>query len=223
LIYFISTADKGSVKVGYTSKPVEERLRSLQTAHSRPLKLIGTIPGSLIEERSIHQELAAYHEQGEWFRLTPRLTGIISLLIQYPPTYTYTARAEIASKPTRKISVTRITPQKNIDISPLDTKPDGRKNPWYLQRIAKEEAAALAAEQRANELESRYGIFFYGPGPQVATVDAEPEDGDKRKNSWFMKRVSDLASRTKIAERRIKDALAVMPEESDDVLMWDFL
>jgi Meiotically up-regulated gene 113 len=68
VIYFISNSI--NVKIGYTSRPVEERLRELQTGSDRELTLLATMPGEKEDEQYLHCKFRHLHERGEWFKLT---------------------------------------------------------------------------------------------------------------------------------------------------------
>lgn len=79
-VYFVIQG--GFVKIGYTSQPIEARLRSLRCGDRLirpagldrllPVNLLHTIPGCVIrDERRMHGLFAAHHEVGEWYRLSP--------------------------------------------------------------------------------------------------------------------------------------------------------
>jgi Meiotically up-regulated gene 113 len=78
LIYFIATS-AGHIKIGYSANP-DRRLKSLQTASSVPLRLIGTLPGTLKDEEALHARFAKYRVRGEWFTLTGALRSFIERL-----------------------------------------------------------------------------------------------------------------------------------------------
>lgn len=66
-LYLIEAEDAGAIKVGFTSLPVEKRLRDLQTGCPHNLILLATTPGLKSTERAIHAELEPYRVRGEWF------------------------------------------------------------------------------------------------------------------------------------------------------------
>lgn len=66
-VYFIQGECGGAIKVGY-AKDVSERLKGLQTGYPDKLKVITMIPGNVYLERKIHEELAGYRLNGEWFK-----------------------------------------------------------------------------------------------------------------------------------------------------------
>lgn len=73
-IYFV--LDGEFVKIGHSTK-VMERVRGLATANPRDLALLGSIPGSLQEERALHKRFAQYHEKLEWFRYCEEIDKFI--------------------------------------------------------------------------------------------------------------------------------------------------
>jgi hypothetical protein len=63
MIYFISNATTGAVKIGYSKNP-SKRLNSLQTATPDRLSLLGTIHGGLEHEAAFHDRFAQHRLQG---------------------------------------------------------------------------------------------------------------------------------------------------------------
>lgn len=74
-VYFIQAAT-GDVKIGYAGNP-RSRMADMQTAHSKPLKLLGAIPGDMTVERSLHKKFAHLRLMGEWFKPEPILMSFI--------------------------------------------------------------------------------------------------------------------------------------------------
>lgn len=68
-IYVIGCAEPMAIKIGFTTKSPRARLKQLQTGNPQKLTLIGWYPGSLREEREIHESLAEFRLTGEWFRV----------------------------------------------------------------------------------------------------------------------------------------------------------
>lgn len=70
MIYFITDGDY--TKIGFTSiLDITVRLRNLQTANPRELKILWVIPeGSLELEKFIHEKLSCYRVSGEWFNIS---------------------------------------------------------------------------------------------------------------------------------------------------------
>lgn len=54
MIYFIRENHAGAIKIGYTEKAPEQRLRELQTGSPNKLYLIATMPGEKKDEAILH-------------------------------------------------------------------------------------------------------------------------------------------------------------------------
>jgi hypothetical protein len=76
VVYFIQ-ADGGAVKIGFTAKSAEGRLRSLQTGTPGSLRLLGWIKASESFERHLHARFWGWHLRGEWFEPTRGLLNFI--------------------------------------------------------------------------------------------------------------------------------------------------
>lgn len=59
------------VKVGYTSGLPSDRCRSMQTGSPFPLRVYGSVPGTIATESKAHAELADCRLHGEWFNCDP--------------------------------------------------------------------------------------------------------------------------------------------------------
>lgn len=68
-IYYIGARDIIRVKIGFTTGPVEKRLKALQTGSPVELQIITSHPGTMEDERSLHQRFADYCVGGEWFEI----------------------------------------------------------------------------------------------------------------------------------------------------------
>jgi len=79
-VYFIRSEKTHAIKIGFTSGQAEKRLSSLQTAHPYKLQLLGTIPGPIEYEKSLHNRFARYRLEGEWFNPHPDLLAFISAI-----------------------------------------------------------------------------------------------------------------------------------------------
>lgn len=66
-VYFIQQGESGSVKIGYSKNPAQ-RLATLQTGHSEPLHMRAMAPGSMAQERALHDRFSHLRVSGEWFR-----------------------------------------------------------------------------------------------------------------------------------------------------------
>lgn len=69
------------VKIGY-STDVSRRLREMQTANPEPIELVGSIPGTLTLEKTIHRKLRAYRCGGgsEWYKTTGEVLEFVNNL-----------------------------------------------------------------------------------------------------------------------------------------------
>lgn len=65
-VYVVGYA--GFIKIGFTSGPVENRIRTLQTACPEVLKVYGESHGTPELERQLHKRFATHRLEGEWFR-----------------------------------------------------------------------------------------------------------------------------------------------------------
>lgn len=78
-IYFIEDGD--AVKIGFTKDAnPKNRIRSIQTGNPKKLTLLGFVPGTIQDERRIHNDLKDYRLEGEWFSFA---TPVISYIEQY--------------------------------------------------------------------------------------------------------------------------------------------
>lgn len=77
MIYVIAAeGDEQVVKIGLTTQKrggtmheaVLDRMRTLQTAHWRPLLCIAMTSGEYCDEQRLHTEFAMWRMRGEWFR-----------------------------------------------------------------------------------------------------------------------------------------------------------
>lgn len=80
-IYYIRNGEKGPVKIGFTASSAHKRMKQLQTGQPEKLIMLGTSPGEMIDEQSIHRELKDYCLNGEWFDAKPELMSVIKKVI----------------------------------------------------------------------------------------------------------------------------------------------
>jgi hypothetical protein len=73
-VYFVAGAR--SVKIGHSVFP-EARLQQLQTGSPVALRLLGTVPGGVAEERALHERFASLRTHGEWFRCEGDLANFL--------------------------------------------------------------------------------------------------------------------------------------------------
>lgn len=96
-VYFIS--DGESIKIGYSGSALL-RLDALQSSSSKRLTLLGTITGTMEDEKRLHRKFDAIRLHGEWFRATPELLAFIERGFVDEP-----VAQEVAKKPPSKASI----------------------------------------------------------------------------------------------------------------------
>lgn len=73
--YFVQSVDGGPIKIGFTSKDPEERLRALQVGSPTKLRIVGLVPGN--REKELHDRFVGGHSHGEWFTPSKALLAFI--------------------------------------------------------------------------------------------------------------------------------------------------
>lgn len=66
-VYFIQAEDTKAIKIGF-SKNVEKRRRELQGSNASPLTILGSMPGTPVDERAWHDRFRRHRLKAEWFR-----------------------------------------------------------------------------------------------------------------------------------------------------------
>ena len=80
-VYFIQEEETGRIKIGFTEKHPEGRLKDFQTGNSNKLILLGYIEGTYQDESNLHQKFSEERGNGEWFEFSTKLKeGIKELL-----------------------------------------------------------------------------------------------------------------------------------------------
>jgi hypothetical protein len=80
MIYFIEAVGGDRVKIGFTvHNSVQQRIRTLQTGSSHPLRLIHSVNGGRREEKFLHRKYKSHRVVGEWFHLSPIRDEISSI------------------------------------------------------------------------------------------------------------------------------------------------
>jgi hypothetical protein len=75
-IYFVSNGE--FVKIGYTSRSAESRIRALQTGNHTPLQLLAfNDQWGKDKETELHSKFAKFRQGGEWFALADELRFFI--------------------------------------------------------------------------------------------------------------------------------------------------
>lgn len=65
-IYFIQAEDR-EIKIGWSQKGAQFRMKNIQTYCPLKLTLLVQIPGSLFYEAKLHKKFKAHKKIGEWF------------------------------------------------------------------------------------------------------------------------------------------------------------
>lgn len=78
VVYFIGVDPDGPIKIGWTAKRPDDRLRTLQTANYQQLRMLATMfdPSQTLEG-VLHGQFASARIRGEWFERTPELMKFI--------------------------------------------------------------------------------------------------------------------------------------------------
>lgn len=72
-IYYIACSETERLKIGYTGKSVESRVKNLQTGSAGELVIIATQPGTKEDEAALHNHFASQRLHGEWFEMNEAL------------------------------------------------------------------------------------------------------------------------------------------------------
>jgi len=81
MIYFIQQGNDGPIKIGYTNKPIEQRMTHLQISCPDQLNLLATIDGTPKDENTLQQRFRSDRIRGEWFNPS---NNILSYLYPVP-------------------------------------------------------------------------------------------------------------------------------------------
>ena len=83
-IYFIHEEETDRIKIGFSERHPNGRLKDFQTGNSNKLNLIGFIEGSLKDEKKLHHEFSKERIRGgnEWFESSSKLTNRIKNLLE---------------------------------------------------------------------------------------------------------------------------------------------
>jgi hypothetical protein len=72
-VYYVTTAESGRVKIGFTRNNPAQRMKELETGSPFELCVIACEPGSERDERDLHNRFFRDRLHGEWFTLSPEL------------------------------------------------------------------------------------------------------------------------------------------------------
>jgi hypothetical protein len=78
VIYFIRGETTGNIKIGYTGRSAESRLRGFQVGCSERLSVLAVMPGDKATERKLHRQFRSLCVHGEWHRPEERLLRFIA-------------------------------------------------------------------------------------------------------------------------------------------------
>ena len=78
-VYFLWVNDR--IKIGFSTKPAM-RLATLQTGTGHPIRFMAVIPGTMADERALHDLLRGRRAQGEWFKPTLKVIRVIQREIE---------------------------------------------------------------------------------------------------------------------------------------------
>lgn len=65
-VYFVRHGVSGPIKIGWATE-IDERIAELQVGNPERLELLGSRPGTISDERSLHRQFAEHRLRGEWF------------------------------------------------------------------------------------------------------------------------------------------------------------
>ena len=86
MIYFIQCGHDGPIKIGHTNSDLGGRLSMLQVGCPWPLRVIGTMPGTMIEEAQLQRSFGHLHMRGEWYHPASQLLLFIEARSAPAPT-----------------------------------------------------------------------------------------------------------------------------------------
>jgi len=66
-------------KVGYSNN-IRRRVKTFNTSHATPCKIIAVVPGDRTLEQEVHKKLVLYHVRGEWFTNSKKVLDLITYL-----------------------------------------------------------------------------------------------------------------------------------------------
>lgn len=76
-VYFIACSYATAVKIGYTRSNPFARMAALQTGCPHPLDLMAFFPGTMEDERRLHETFEPLLLHGEWFVFEGKLEDLV--------------------------------------------------------------------------------------------------------------------------------------------------
>lgn len=80
-VYFIEAEETGLIKIGHATNP-NSRMKSIQGMSPVKLRLIGYTPGSIADEKALHERFGIDRSHGEWFRYSRQISDYIQEVCQ---------------------------------------------------------------------------------------------------------------------------------------------
>jgi len=77
-IYVIEDEGNGLLKIGFTTRTKDERIRELQTGNGSRLRVIASTRGDKAMETYLHERFAADRGLGEWFKRSPAIDEFVN-------------------------------------------------------------------------------------------------------------------------------------------------
>lgn len=161
-IYFMRKGNSldGPIKIGFTSSKAEQRMGQLQVGHHEKLYLLGTIQGSISDEKAIHKELSEYNIHGEWFEPKPELLEVIADVIEHQRSWYYFRqvkfnRTDIECRGLRQLVVELRNTIKTLEnekeqLQKIIDEKSVRTNEKFIKRIGVLTAKLKAAQKQNN-------------------------------------------------------------------------
>lgn len=78
MIYFAVAETMGLIKIGFTKGSVRKRLSNVQSSSPDSIRILLSMHGDRLQEKSLHDRFAASHVRGEWFKPSPDLLDYIA-------------------------------------------------------------------------------------------------------------------------------------------------
>lgn len=86
MIYFVEAVGTDLLKIGFTDRDVECRLKELQTGCPHKLRVLATYDGGVAEEAALHTVFSHLRTTGEWFRMDDEVRWLVSYVRRAFPT-----------------------------------------------------------------------------------------------------------------------------------------
>jgi hypothetical protein len=79
-IYFLLAERLDAVKIGYTRKSIEKRMKECKTWSPYEYDVLKIIEGTMLQEVALHKRFVKYKLRGEWFQYSDELKDFIDSL-----------------------------------------------------------------------------------------------------------------------------------------------